>query len=175
MTEAKVDPIYSGRATNWTALGLTTGLLIPLLGFAGPGSDGSWVAPGFVIPLAVVAGTALLNLFTASSVRALAGSNGVTVHFGVFGWPRFRYPLGRIRTAEAIDLQGSRWTWGIHWSPRRGLMLTLRSGPALRLTLTNGRSVTISTPAPDDAVRVLVAGRDSELGVAALSQPVSSQ
>jgi hypothetical protein len=51
------------------------------------------------------------------------------------------------------------WGWGISWSPRQGLWLTLRTGPALRLTLTNGRRVTISTPLPENAVRAIADAR----------------
>jgi hypothetical protein len=81
------------------------------------------------------------------------------VHFGVFGWPRFRYPISRIQHAEAIEIPSSRWACGIYWSPRRGLMLTLRTGPALRLSLITGRKVTISTPHPDAAVNALDTAR----------------
>jgi hypothetical protein len=38
-------------------------------------------------------------------------------------------------------------------------MLTLRTGPALRLTLITGRKVTISTPHPDAAVNALETAR----------------
>ena len=40
-------------------------------------------------------------------------------------------------------------------------MLTLRTSPALRLTLTNGRKVTISTPQPQAAILAI----DSAAGV----------
>jgi hypothetical protein len=41
-------------------------------------------------------------------------------------------------------------------------MLTLRTGPAMQLTLANGRRVTISTPDPDVAVAVIAAARRRE-------------
>ena len=159
MNDAHV--IYTGRATNWPAIWLSTALVVPLVAM-GVGSDGSWLAAGFLVPLAIVVLAIIVNLLTASSVRAIAGTNGVTVHFGVFGWPRFRYPISRIRSAEAVTIPSSRWAWGIYWSPRLGLMLTLRTGPALQLTLTNGRRVTISTPDPDVAVAVIAAARRQE-------------
>ena len=56
-----------------------------------------------------------------------------------------------------MTIPSSRWAWGISWSPRLGLMLTLRTGPAMQLTLANGRRVTISTPDPDVAVAVIAA------------------
>lgn len=158
MTDTSATHLYSGRATNWTALGLTTVLAISLL-VLGLQSGGSWTEVGFLVPVVVIIATAVINLVTASSVRAIAGPSGVAVHLGVFGWPRFRYPLARIRDVEAIEIPKSWWAWGIMWSPRRGLMLTLRNGPALRLTLTSGRRIIISTPQPDDAVRVIEVAR----------------
>ena len=74
---------------------LTTAMIVPLVAM-GQGSKGSWAEPGFLVPLAIVIATAIVNLLTATSVRAFAGPNGVTVHFGVFGWPRFRYAADRI-------------------------------------------------------------------------------
>lgn len=148
---ARPHTVYTGRSTNWPAIILTTALVVPLAVMAVAG-EGSWTAIGLLIPLGIVVATAIVNLLTATSVRATAGPNGVTINFGVFGWPRFRYPIQRIQLAEAITIPSSQWAWGIYWSPRRGLMLTLRTGPALRLILTNGRTVTISTPEPEAAV-----------------------
>ena len=124
--------VYTGRSTNWPTIVLTTALVVPLLVMAVTG-DGSWTAVGLLIPLGVVVAAVVVNLLTATSVRATAGPSGVTVNLGVFGWPRFRYPLERIQHAEAITIPASQWAWGLFWSPRKGLMLTLRTGPALRL------------------------------------------
>jgi hypothetical protein len=153
-----VHTLYSGRTINWFALGLTTAIAVPLLALGV--ANGSWSGVGF-IAAAVIVVPLLVNLLTASSVRSIAGPNGVTVHFGAFGWPRFRYPLDRIRDAEAVEISLSlwRWGWGISSSPRNGLWLTLRTGPALRLTLTDGRRVTISTPHPENAVRAIADAR----------------
>jgi hypothetical protein len=151
MNHTDVHTIYSGRSTNWPMIWLSTALVIPLVATA-EGSHGSWSDAGFAIPLLVVIAVAVVNLLTATSVRTTAGPNGVSVHFGVFGWPRFRYSVQRIEHVEAVEIPSSQWAWGMYWSPRRGLMLTLRTGPALRLTLANGRKVTVSTPQPDIAV-----------------------
>jgi hypothetical protein len=158
MTDPSIHTIYTGRSTNWPLIWLSTALVLPLLVMA-KGSDGSWTSVDIVVPLAVIVSAVLANVVTASSLRATAGANGVTVHFGVFGWPRFRYPISRIQHAEAIEIPSSRWACGIYWSPRRGLMLTLRTGPALRLSLITGRKVTISTPHPDAAVNALDTAR----------------
>lgn len=163
MTDTRIHAVYSGRSTNWTMVALSTALLVPFLAMA-KGPDGTWFDAGLALPLLVAIATAAVNLLTATSVRTLCGPNGVTVHFGVFGWPRFRYPLDRIERAEAIDIPRSVWGWGIYWSPRRGLMLTLRTGPALRLRLTNGRRITVSTPQPAAAVDAIDQARGGSAG-----------
>ncbi len=156
MNHDRITTLYSGRTTNWVALGLTTALIIPLLAM-GAGSRDAWTAPGFMVPLAVAASAALINLLTLSSIRTLAGPNGVSIHFGALGWPRYHYPLANIRDMAAVQIPKSWCAWGITWSPRRGLMLTLRNGPALQLTLTNNKKVTISTPRPENAIQVIAA------------------
>ena len=158
MNNTAVHTIYSGRSTNWLMICLSIALLVPFLAL-GTGSKGSWSAVDFLIPLLVIVSVAAVNLLTATSLRTTAGPNGVSVHLGVLGWPRFRYPIHRIQHAEAIEVPSSLWAWGMYWSPRRGLMLTLRTGPALKLTLTNGRRVTISTPQPQVAVLAIDSAR----------------
>ena len=154
MSDTGTQTIYSGRSTNWPMLCLFLALLVPLVAMAkGPGE--SWSEPGLLVPLLVVVAAAALTVVTATSVRTLAGPKGVSVHLGVFGWPRFRYAPERIATAEAIVIPRSQWGWGMTWGPRSGLLLTLRTGPALRLVLTSGRPVTISTPDPEAALAAL--------------------
>jgi len=155
-----IRTVYSGRSTNWPMIVLSTALLVPLLWMAA-GMDDSWTSPGLIIPVCIMLAAAAINLLTATSVRTTAGPNGVSVHFGVVGWPRFHYPLERIAAIHAVTIPSSWWAWGIYWSPRRGLMLTLCTGPAVRLTLTNGRTVTISTPHPESAVAAIDEARDS--------------
>jgi hypothetical protein len=157
MTSPTISTTYSGRSTNWVALVLTVAAAVPLVVLGRPAGE-SWASPA-AVPLAVVVACVLVTVFTASSVRALAGPGGVTVHFGVFGWPRFRSPIERIAQAEAVLIPPSHWAFGMYWSPRRGLMLTLRTGPALRLVLTNGRRITVSAPDPEAAVGAIEAAR----------------
>ncbi|MCU1391919.1 MAG: hypothetical protein JWM34_347 [Ilumatobacteraceae bacterium] len=154
MTTPTFHHVYTGRTTNWIALGLTIALAVPLI-LMGQQSGGSWADVGFLIPVLVVVAAIAVNLVTSSSVRTTAGPQGVTVHFGAFGWPRFRYAAEQIARAEAIEVLPAMWTWGMYWTPTKGLMLTLKGGPALRLSLTNGRKITISTPNPEDAVAAL--------------------
>src|SRR5918996_1651432 len=49
-----------------------TVLAVPLFAMAAM-SDGSWSAPGFVIPLATAIGAVVVNLTTATRVRTTAG------------------------------------------------------------------------------------------------------
>jgi len=154
MNATHTHSVYSGRATNWPMIGLMAAVLVPFVAMA-RGSHGSWRSLGLLLPVAVIVASAVVVVFTTSSVRTTAGPKGVSVHFGAFGWPRFRYPLDHIVEAASVTIPKSHWGWGMYWSPRGGLMLTLRTGPALRLTLSNGRKVTISTPTPDAAVTAL--------------------
>src|SRR5687767_4072307 len=107
MTASTQDhSVYTGRTTNWPMIWLTTALVVALVALA-PGPEGSWTEVGLLVPLLVAIGAAAVNLLTATSVRATAGPQGVTVHFGVFGWPRCRYPIERIRHVEAISIPSS--------------------------------------------------------------------
>lgn len=137
--------IYTGRATNWPMVMLSIALVVPLLLLA----NGA-----LAIPLLVAAVGVLLELLTATSVRTTAGPNGVTVRFGLLGWPRCTYRLEQIERAEVVDLAVWQVVYGFWWTPRR-TSCTVRTGPALRLTLRTGRIVTITVPDPHAAVAVL--------------------
>lgn len=150
--------VYTGRATNWPLLVVLCALVLPLV-ILGVGGDGSWLAPDFIVPLILLVAFVVLVVLMSTSVRATAGPRGVTVHFGVFGWPRFHYPLHRIAHADVVEVSASSAMWGVHWTPRRGTMLTLCGGHALRLTLRSGRTVTISTPDPAGAVAAVERAR----------------
>ena len=139
--------IYTGEVTNWPMVASASVGAVALVGGAVAG--GLWWE--IAIPMALVALGIVLNVLTASSVRATAGPNGVTVHWGMVGWPRAHYPLAAIAHAEVIDLAWWRVSWGFWWTPRR-TCCTLQAGPTLRLALHNGRTVTITVPEPDDAV-----------------------
>jgi hypothetical protein len=143
--------VYSTRATNWPLLLLTVAVAVPLVAMSRASGLGLW------LPALVVAATVAVNLLTTSSLRVTVGRQGVIVRFGPFGRPRFGYPLERIARAEAVTLSPWSAAWGILWTARDGLRLTLRSGPALRLTLVSGRRVTINVEDPEQAAAVLAA------------------
>jgi hypothetical protein len=145
--------VYSGRTTNWPVIAAAAagGLALALFGrpWAGP-----W--PGMIGPLAIVLGALVLGLATSTSLRVTTGPRGVRIRCGAFGWPRFGYPRERISDAEIVTVSIWRtWNSGFNWTPRGGWTFVLRSGPALRLTLTNGRRVTIGITDPQAALTAL--------------------
>ncbi|MEZ5383217.1 MAG: hypothetical protein R2754_15665 [Microthrixaceae bacterium] len=145
--------VYTGRTTSWPMVASTCfgALLIVLMGrqATAPWSDLS-------LPLLLVAIGGLVNLLTASSVRATAGPNGLTIRWGLVGWPRCHYRLDEIANAEVIDLAWWRVSWGFWWTPKRTCS-TVRSGPTVKLTLLNHRTVTLTVPEPDAVVAALTA------------------
>jgi hypothetical protein len=147
-----ITEIYSSRSTNWPYLIGTVLAALLLLGF---GFQPDQATMTFVVT-ALVLVTLTANVMTTSSARVTAGGSGVNVHFGVFGWPRFRYPITRIASATTVEV--SKWSLlgpGIVWTPSHGLRLTLRLGPALQIVLVNGRRVTISVDDPARAARII--------------------
>ena len=145
--------VYSGRTTNWPliAAALAFGLALVLLGrpWAGP-----W--PGMIVPIVIVLAAFVVTVVTSTSLRVTTGPRGVDIRWGALGWPRFAYPRERISAGEIVTMSIWRtWMSGISWSPRAGWTFILRSGPAVRLTLTNGRRVTVGVDDPDAALAAL--------------------
>lgn len=145
--------VYTGRTTSWPMVA-ATGVAALLIVLMGKQSDDAWADPVFVVPLVLVAIGVLAEVLTGSSVRATAGPNGLTVHWGLIGWPRCTYRLDEIERAEVVDLPWWRVSFGLWWTPRR-TNCTVRSGSTLRLTLRNKRIVTITVPEPAAAVAAL--------------------
>lgn len=138
--------VYTGRATNWPMVVVSAALAVPLLALGDTGE--------LLVPLSVAAVAVLLNVLTAGSVRTTAGPNGVAVRFGVLGWPRGTYAIDRIERAEVVDVPPWFVAHGFWWTPRR-TVCTVRPGPSLRVTLTTGRTVTVTVPDPHAAVVAL--------------------
>lgn len=150
--------VYTGRATNWPMVALS-GALGALLVLYGGGAGGFWW--GLALPAAVALAGVGLYVLTSSSVRTSAGPNGVTVRFGILGWPRCHYPLTAIARAEVIDLNPLFVAFGFWWTPGR-TCCTVRSGPTLRLRLRTGRTVTVTVPDPAAAVAAVERARAAE-------------
>ena len=145
--------VYTGRTTSWPMVAVTSAgaLLIVLMGKE---SNGAWGDLMFVGPLILFAIGVLGEVLTGSSVRATAGPNGLTIRWGLIGWPRCTYRLDEIEHADVIDLPWWRVSYGLWWTPRR-TNCTVRSGPTLRLSLRNRRTVMITVPEPAEAVAAL--------------------
>ena len=159
-TSAHASPgphaVYTGRATNWPMVLLSSAAAVPLL--LQSRADFRAVPAEVAAVLGLVLAGVVINLVTATSVRTAVGPNGVAVRFGVFGWPRATYQVADIRNAEVIDLPWWAVAFGFWWTSRR-TCCTVRSGPTLRLTLTNGRTVTITVPDPQAAAAALAQAR----------------
>ena len=143
--------LYSGRETNWSSVVVSGLLLVPLVGLGL--SSGSSPSTGAVILLLALVGF-LAEVITASDVRATCGPRGVTVHWGFVGWPRARYALEDIQDAEVVQIPWYSVSYGFWWTPWR-TVCTVRRGPALRLRLTSGRTVTLTVPDPHAALAAL--------------------
>lgn len=165
MTSLPIDgdgplAVYSGRAASWPAIAAScVAAAALLLGSGGP-VDGWFV----MVALLLVVGLAA-EVVTGSSLRATAGPNGVAVRWGAFGWPRSTYRLDDIVRAEVTDVPWWRVSYGAWWTPRR-TNCTVRSGPALRLTLRNRRTILVTVPDPEQAVAALHAATRRRLGTA---------
>ena len=143
--------VYTGRATNWSSVILSGLLLIPLFGMGL--SSGSSPSTGAVILVVALVGF-LAEVITASDVRATCGPQGVAVHWGIVGWPRARYARDDIQEAWVVEIPWHSVSYGFWWTPTR-TVCTVRSGPALRLRLVSGRTVTITVPDPHAALAAL--------------------
>ncbi|WP_028645135.1 hypothetical protein [Nocardioides sp. URHA0020] len=143
--------VYTGRATNWSSVVISGLLLIPLVGMGL--SSGSSPSTGALIVVVALVGL-LAEVITASDVRATCGPQGVALHWGSVGWPRARYTLDSIQDVRVVDIPWHAVSCGFWWTPTR-TVCTVRSGPALRLRLLSGRTVTITVPDPYAAVAAL--------------------
>ena len=145
--------VYSDRTTNWPVIAVAVTGGLALVVFGRPW-DGPW--PGMIGPLAIAFVALVAGLVTSSSMRVTTGPLGVHVRCGVLGLPHFVFARQRITHAEPVAASIWRsWTWGINWTPREGWTFLLRSGPAVRLTLTNGRHVTIGVTDQSAAISAL--------------------
>lgn len=131
--------VWTGRArarwplsTWWLAFSLGLGVL-----------DRALISQ--LIFVGVVVAISLLGF---TSVRVTVAARGVTVGYGVLGLRLTRIPLRRIAFAEAVErekpilpIRGSLLTFG-------DVSVVLRGGPALRLTLRDGKAFLVTV---DDA------------------------
>lgn len=148
--------VYSGHSANWTIVILSLALATPLLliSFASGGSLGDLLVPLLVVLLVGI------SVAVSSSLRSTIGPTGASVRFGVFGFPRFHWSLEEIVSAEAVEISPWNQLLGVcWWTPAGGWRLSLRSGTAIRLTLTSGRYVTFDVEDCDEAIQAIEAAR----------------
>jgi hypothetical protein len=150
--------VYTGRATNWTSVVISGLLLVPLIGLAF--TSGAVLETGLAIVALVFAGL-LAEVVTASDVRASCGSHGVSIYWGILGWPRARHSLSEIADVSVVEVPWWAVSYGFWWTPSR-TVCTVRSGPALRLRLKRGRTITVTVPDPQAALAALRATRGLE-------------
>ncbi|CAB4771754.1 unannotated protein [freshwater metagenome] len=142
--------VYTGRATNWLGVIVSGLLLVPLVGLTATNSvDTTVVLVGLLALIGLLAEVA-----TASDVRATCGRQGVSFYWGVAGWPRASYRLDDIAEATIATIPWWAVSYGLWWTPWR-TVCTVRIGPALRLRLDNGRTVTVTVPDPHAALDAL--------------------
>jgi hypothetical protein len=145
--------VYTGRTTSWPMVAATS-IGAVLLALTSRQSSVAWDDPVVIVPVVLITIGVIAEILTGSSVRATAGPNGLTIHWGLLGWPRCTYRLDQIEHAEVIDLPWWRVSYGFWWTPKR-TNCTVRSGPTLRVSLRNGRTVTITVPDPTAAVSAI--------------------
>lgn len=154
MNSARV--IYSGHTANWPVLIISVALSVPLIVIAVANGVSLW---GNLLVALLIAFLLATSVLTSSSLRSTLGPTGASVRFGVFGFPRFHWSLEEIEKAEPVEISPWDQMFGIWWSPMSGLKLSLRSGTAIRLTLTSGRHVTFNVEDSAAAIAALAAAR----------------
>ncbi|MFI6041017.1 hypothetical protein ACIA8C_05245 [Nocardia sp. NPDC051321] len=144
--------VYTCRVTNWSMFGINVSLLASQCIYF-------WIADGAWWAVSIVAASLLLNLamsVLAISQRVTASPAGLAVSLGPFGIPRVRMARTNITHAEQIlSTMQLPSTPGVFRRGTRGWFLLPKLGPALRLRLASGRTVTVSMPEPAAAMRAM--------------------
>jgi hypothetical protein len=144
--------VYTGRMTNWPLIGVALAAFVVLVVMGRPWA-GPW--PGMAVLLAITVVIGAGALATSTSMRVTTGPRGVQVRCGAIGWPRFTFPTERIAAVDIVKVSPwTSWDYGLMWTPA-GWNFVMRSGPALRLTLTNRRRVTVGVDDPLAALAAL--------------------
>lgn len=122
-------------------------LLAPLLLLAGLLAVwmNVWVASPVLLAMALLA-MLLVN-------RLTIDQQGIHIGFGPWGWPRVTVPAREIAGAVETTVRVSEWGgWGYRLHPdMRGRGLITRSGPGIRVELSDGRYFVASTRDPRTA------------------------
>lgn len=131
--------VWTGRARAgwpWPA-----GTLLVAAGVIAGVVAGQW---GLAVVLLVAGGAMFLH----TSVRVTVTARGVAVAYGPLGLRLTRIPLRRIASAAAVERAGGGFGYRGSLLVFGAAAVILRRGPALRLTLTNGKFFLVTV---DDA------------------------
>jgi len=104
-----------------------------------------WVASPVLLTVALV----MLLLVN----RLTIDRQGIHIGFGPFGWPRISVPAREVVGAVQTTVRVSEWGgWGYRYHPdTRGRGLITRSGPGIRVQLSGGRYLVLTTREPQTA------------------------
>jgi hypothetical protein len=135
-------------------------LLLPLGAVAA--AAGVWAVPLGRSPLAAAAAAACALLPLLLLGRLVIELRGERLHwtFGFVGWPRWSVPLDEIERLEptkARAIQGA----GIKGLGRKRLFNVTLGGPALQLSMRDGRTILLGTPEPQRLHAAIEAQRRS--------------
>jgi hypothetical protein len=131
--------VWSGRAR--AAWALPAGVVLVAAGALAWALAGWW-EPGLLL---LITGT---MLFGFTSVRVTVAARGVSVAYGAFGLRLTRIPLSRIASAAAVELRSFSFGYRGSLLLFGSAAVILRRGPALRLTLRDGKTFIVTV---DDA------------------------
>ncbi|ASR34055.1 hypothetical protein BAY61_02585 [Prauserella marina] len=110
-----------------------------------------------IVAYLIVLGTGLVLGLVMSRLGVVVNENGVTIRFGILGFPRRHVPLSDIASADTGSL--GFWSlggFGIRANPATGTMAyKLRGGPALKLTLRGGQVVWATVDRPEQAAGLI--------------------
>ncbi|MDE0600189.1 MAG: DUF1648 domain-containing protein [bacterium] len=121
----------------------------------------------------VMLGISILMTFF-GRIRVTADRSGLSVRYGVLGWPRRSIPIRRIAAARAVDIRPTEWGgWGYRGSLAimRRAAVVLRAGPGIRLDLRDGKVFAVTIDDPEDPVRLL----NAEISRHAAPNPASGR
>jgi hypothetical protein len=132
--------VWSGRARAVWAL--PAGAVLVAAGALTLALAGRWWDPGLVL---LIAGTMMLGF---TSVRVTVAARGVSVAYGVLGLRLTRIRLPRIASAAVVELRSFSFGYRGSLALFGTAAVILRRGPALRLTLRDGKTFIVTV---DDA------------------------
>ncbi|QSB16264.1 hypothetical protein JQS43_08210 [Natronosporangium hydrolyticum] len=82
--------------------------------------------------------------------RLVLNQTGLRVEFGPWAWPALRVPVAQIARAEPTEVAAAEWGgWGYRMQGGGGRAVITRSGPAVRVTLSQDRYLVVSAAEPE--------------------------